>query len=66
MAATLRRFFDSDLWWSFTRSPITMVSAVVALICILGALFVTINLIVDLLYYAVDPRLRIGRGQGAH
>ena len=39
MAATLRRFFDSDLWWSFTRSPITMLSAVVALICILGALF---------------------------
>ena len=39
MAATLRRFFDSDLWWSFTRSPITMISAVVALICILGALF---------------------------
>ena len=38
MAATLRRFFDSDLWWSFTRSPITMLSAVVALICILGAL----------------------------
>ena len=39
MGATLRRFFDSDLWWSFTRSPITMLSAVVALICILGALF---------------------------
>ena len=39
MAATLRRFFDSDLWWSFTRSPITVISAVVALICILGALF---------------------------
>jgi peptide/nickel transport system permease protein len=39
MAATLQRFFDSDLWWSFTRSPITMISAVVALICILGALF---------------------------
>jgi len=39
MAATLRRFFDSDLWWSFTRSPVTMLSAVVALICILGALF---------------------------
>ncbi len=39
MAATLRRFFDSDLWWSFRRSPITMISAVVALICILGALF---------------------------
>ena len=39
MSATLRRFFDSDLWWSFTRSPITMLSAVVALACILGALF---------------------------
>jgi peptide/nickel transport system permease protein len=39
MADALRRFFDSDVWWSFTRSPITMVSAIVALICILGALF---------------------------
>ena len=39
MADALRRFFDSDVWWSFTRSPITMVSAVVALLCILGALF---------------------------
>jgi peptide/nickel transport system permease protein len=39
MADALRRFFDSDVWWSFTRSPITMVSAVVALVCILGALF---------------------------
>jgi len=39
MTDTLRRFFDSDVWWSFTRSPITMLSAIVALICILGALF---------------------------
>ena len=39
MTDTLRRFFDSDIWWSFTRSPITMLSAVVALTCILGALF---------------------------
>jgi peptide/nickel transport system permease protein len=39
MTDALRRFFDSDVWWSFTRSPITMVSAIVALICILGALF---------------------------
>ena len=39
MADALRRFFDSDVWWSFTRSPITMLSAIVALICILGALF---------------------------
>lgn len=39
MTDTLRRFFDSDLWWSFTRSPITMLSALVALVCILGAVF---------------------------
>jgi len=39
MTDTLRRFFDSDVWWSFTRSPITIVSAIVAMICILGALF---------------------------
>ena len=38
MTDTLRRFFDSDVWWSFTRSPITIISAIVALICILGAL----------------------------
>jgi peptide/nickel transport system permease protein len=33
----MRAFFDSDLWWSFTRSPITVVSAIVAFICIAGA-----------------------------
>jgi peptide/nickel transport system permease protein len=37
-----------------------------AYLLLISALFVSINLIVDLLYYAVDPRLRIGRGQGAH
>ncbi len=33
----MTRFFDSDLWWSFTRSPLTVVSAIVAFICIAGA-----------------------------
>ncbi|MDB5374115.1 MAG: transporter permease [Belnapia sp.] len=28
---------DSDLWWSFKRSPVTVVSAVVALVCVIGA-----------------------------
>ena len=37
MAASVARFFDSDLWWSFKRSPITVASAIVAAICILGA-----------------------------
>ena len=33
----MKAFFDSDLWWSFTRSPLTVVSAIVAFICIAGA-----------------------------
>ncbi len=33
---------------------------------LIALVFVSINLIVDLLYYAVDPRLRIGRGKGGH
>ena len=35
-----------------------------AYLMMIAAVFVTINLIVDLLYYAVDPRLRVGRGRG--
>jgi peptide/nickel transport system permease protein len=31
---------------------------------LIALIFVSINLIVDLLYYAVDPRLRAGRGGG--
>ncbi|MBW6397246.1 ABC transporter permease [Roseomonas sp. HJA6] len=37
-----------------------------AYLLLIAVVFVTINLIVDLLYYAVDPRLRIGRGKGGH
>ncbi|WP_366555016.1 ABC transporter permease [Aquibaculum sediminis] len=37
--SALTRFFDSDLWYSFTRSPITMVSGLVVLLFFLGALF---------------------------
>jgi peptide/nickel transport system permease protein len=32
-----------------------------AYLLLIAVLFVAINLAVDLLYYAVDPRLRIGR-----
>ncbi|WP_431305486.1 ABC transporter permease [Sediminicoccus sp. BL-A-41-H5] len=35
-----------------------------AYLMLIALVFVTINLIVDLLYYAVDPRLRVGRGKG--
>jgi peptide/nickel transport system permease protein len=35
----LRRFFDGDVWHSFTRSPVAMIAAVVALACIFCAVF---------------------------
>lgn len=37
-----------------------------AYLCMIALVFVTINLIVDLLYFAVDPRLRIERSSAAH
>ncbi|MCA8908651.1 MAG: hypothetical protein KDA64_12305, partial [Rhodospirillaceae bacterium] len=38
-AGPLARFFDSDLWYSFRRSPVTMVAAVVFLLIVFGAVF---------------------------
>ena len=35
----VRNFFDSDVWYSFTRSPVTVISAIVAAICVGGAVF---------------------------
>ncbi|MFO0101000.1 MAG: ABC transporter permease [Betaproteobacteria bacterium] len=37
-----------------------------AYLCLIALVFVLINLVVDLLYFAVDPRLRIDRAAGAH
>ena len=37
-----------------------------AYLCLIALFFVVINLVVDLLYYAVDPRLRIERTATAH
>ena len=43
------------------------VPVMAAYLCFIALVFVTINLLVDLLYYAVDPRLRIERaGGGGH
>src|SRR3712207_5538024 len=36
-ASAVSRFFDSDLWHSFSRSPVAVLSAVVALPCVGGA-----------------------------
>ena len=35
-----------------------------AYLCLIGLIFVVINLVVDMLYYLVDPRLRAERGGG--
>lgn len=35
----VRRFFDSDLWYSFRRNPLVVTAAVAAAICILGSAF---------------------------
>jgi peptide/nickel transport system permease protein len=37
-----------------------------AYLCLIALIFVVINLVVDLLYFAVDPRLRMERSAGAH
>jgi peptide/nickel transport system permease protein len=37
-----------------------------AYLCLVGLIFVAINLVVDLLYFAVDPRLRVERPGGGH
>jgi peptide/nickel transport system permease protein len=42
------------------------VPVMAAYLCLIALFFVVINLVVDLLYYAVDPRLRIERSATAH
>jgi peptide/nickel transport system permease protein len=42
------------------------VPVMAAYLCLIGLVFVLINLVVDLLYYAVDPRLRLERLVLAH
>jgi peptide/nickel transport system permease protein len=37
-----------------------------AYLCLIALIFVVINLVVDLLYFLVDPRLRVERAAGAH
>ena len=39
MNDTFKRMRDSDLWYSFKRHPLVIVAALLAVICILGAVF---------------------------
>jgi len=42
------------------------VPVMAAYLCLIALVFVLVNLLVDLLYFAVDPRLRIDRAVAAH
>jgi peptide/nickel transport system permease protein len=42
------------------------VPVMAAYLCLIALIFVLVNLVVDLLYFAVDPRLRIERPAGGH
>ena len=42
------------------------VPVMAAYLCLIALIFVVINLIVDLLYFVVDPRLRIERSTAGH
>ena len=42
------------------------VPVMAAYLCLIALVFVVINLVVDLLYFAVDPRLRFDRAAAAH
>jgi peptide/nickel transport system permease protein len=41
MSGTVARLLDSDIAYSFRRSPVAVISAIVALICIVGAALAT-------------------------
>jgi peptide/nickel transport system permease protein len=40
------------------------VPVMAAYLCLVALIFVVINLVVDLLYFVVDPRLRLGSAGG--
>ncbi len=37
MSDLAQRFFDSDIWWSFKRSPLTIAAAILAGLCLIAA-----------------------------
>ncbi len=39
MASPVRRFFDSDVWYSFRTSPTAMIAALIAFVCLFCAVF---------------------------
>ncbi len=39
MASSVRRFLDSDIWFSFRTSPTAMIAALIAFVCLFCAIF---------------------------
>ena len=39
MATAVRRFLDSDIWFSFRTSPMAMGAALIAFVCLFCAIF---------------------------
>jgi len=38
-STAIARFRDSDMWWSFRRSPLTVAAALITLVYFVGAAF---------------------------
>ncbi len=38
----LARFFAGDVWYSFRHSPVAIIAAVIAMVCVLGSVFATV------------------------
>ena len=49
-------------WWAWQAASRLDISSVLGFALFTGVLFVTVNLIVDILYTWVDPRVRLGGG----
>lgn len=47
-------------WWMARAATQLDVSAIMFNVLFLGAVFATVNLIVDIIYAAIDPRIRLG------
>jgi peptide/nickel transport system permease protein len=49
-------------WWAWQSAVMLDIPSVLAFALFTAALFVSINLLVDILYTRVDPRVRLGQG----
>jgi peptide/nickel transport system permease protein len=61
MVITETIFVRKGIGWWMARAALQLdVPAIMFNVLLLGLIFVGVNLIVDLIYAAVDPRIRLG------